>query len=270
MTGRAFDGKTVWITGASGGLGAALARAFHDAGARLILSARRAGALDHVARGLGPGAAGGTLLLPMDICDPAAVAAAAAEAAVRRGAIDVLVNNAGQTHRALFRDTDPAVYRRLFEVNVFGPLALTQAVLPGMAAAGGGRILVISSIAARYSSPYRSGYNAAKRALHGLFDSLRAEEHRNRIGVTLVVLGGVRTRVSVNALRGDGSAYGRMDPAIAQGMDPDAVARRIVGAAARRRDEIVIAPVAQRWLIWRKTWLPRLAARAVRLGPPRG
>ena len=131
----------------------------------------------------------------------------------------------------------------------------------------GGRIVAISSVAAYYSSPYRSGYNASKKALHGLFDALRAEMHRDGIGVLLVVLGSVRTEISVNALRGDGSRYGRMDPAMAHGMDPAAVARRIVKATIAGREEIAIAPLRQRWPMWRKAWFPGLASRAVRLRP---
>ena len=181
------------------------------------------------------------------------------------GRIDVLVHNAGLTQRALIADAGIDIYRRLFEVNFFGPLSLTKAALPAME--GGGRIVVISSIAAYYSSPYRSGYNASKKALHGLFDALRAEAHRDGISVLLVVLGSVRTQVSVNALRGDGSLYGRMDPAMARGMDPAPVARKIVAATAGGREEIVIAPLHQRWLMWRKAWFPRLGSRAVRLRP---
>ena len=263
MTGN-VAGKTVWITGASGGLGEALAHAFGAAGARLVLSARREAELKRVAAAVAD--AGGTArAVPMDLADPESVAAAAADVARVEGRIGVLVHNAGQTQRALIADAGIGIYRRLFEVNFFGPLALTKAALPAMEE--GGRIVVISSIAAYYSSPYRSGYNASKKALHGLFDALRAEAHRDGIGVLLVVLGSVRTKVSINALRSDGSFYGRMDPAMAAGMDPAAVARRIVRATVAGREEITVAPLHQRWLMWRKAWFPRLASRAVRLRP---
>ncbi len=263
---RRVDGETVWITGASGGLGEALARAFAAAGAHLILSARRADELARVAAALADGGARARAV-PMDLADPASIEAAVADVARREGQVDILVHNAGQTQRALVADAGIDVYRRLFEVNFFGPLALTRAVAPAMAEGGGGRIVVISSIAAYYSSPYRSGYNASKKALHGLFDALRAEMHRDGIGVLLVVLGGVRTRISINALRGDGSRYGRMDPALAAGMDPSRVARRILRGIIGGREEITVAPLHQRWLMWRKAWFPRLASRAVRLRP---
>ena len=262
--GTGLAGRTIWITGASGGLGEALAHAFSAEGARLVLSARREDELDRVAAAIAD--AGATArAVPMDLADPDSIAAAAADVARVEGRIDVLVHNAGQTQRALIADADVDIYRRLFEVNFFGPLALTKAAQPAMA--GGGKIVAISSIAAYYSSPYRSGYNASKKALHGLFDAFRAEAHRDGIGVLLVVLGSVRTRVSINALRGDGSPYGRMDPAMAQGMDPAAVARKIVGATIAGREEITIAPPHQRWLMWRKAWFPQLASRAVRLRP---
>ena len=263
MTGN-VAGQTVWITGASGGLGEALAHAFGAAGARLVLSARREDELERVAATIT--ADGGTArAVPMDLADPGSIAAAAADVARVEKRIDVLMHNAGQTQRALIADAGIDVYRRLFEVNFFGPLTLTKAALPAME--GGGRIVVISSIAAYYSSPYRSGYNASKKALHGLFDALRAEAHRDGIGVLLVVLGSVKTKVSVNALRGDGSAYGRMDPAMAAGMDPAAVAAKIVKATIEGREEVTIAPLHQRWLMWRKAWFPRLASCAVRLRP---
>ncbi len=264
MTEDALRGRRVWITGASGGLGEALAHAFAEGGARLAISARRTAALERVAADLSAHGAE-ALVAPVDLAVPASIEHAVAAVRAHWGSADVLVNNAGLTQRALVRDAAPDVTRALFKVNVFGPLALTRAVLPGMEEAGGGRIVVISSIAALYSSPYRSGYNAAKKALHGLFDALRAEEHRNAIGVSLIVLSSVRTDVSINALRADGSAYGRMDPAMAAGMDPMTVARRIVRAIAAGREEVTIAPLAQRWLVWRKKYFPKLASRAVRL-----
>ena len=260
--GIGIEGRTVWITGASGGLGEALAHAFAAAGARLVLSARRERELARVVEAIA-GSGGAARALPMNLADPASIAAAAADVARREGRVDILIHNAGQTQRALVANAGIDVYRRLFEVNFFGPLALTKAALPAMR--GGGRIVVISSIAAYYSSPYRSGYNASKKALHGLFDAFRAERHRDGTSVLLVVLGSVRTKVSVNALRGDGSTYGRMDPAMAAGMDPARVARKILRATEAGREEIAIAPIGQRWLMWRKAWFPRLASRAVRL-----
>jgi NADP-dependent 3-hydroxy acid dehydrogenase YdfG len=258
-----FHDRVVWITGASAGVGAALARAFHAEGARVVLSARRESRLAWVRAGLGGDAE--ALVLPLDLEDQPALASKVETVMARFGRIDVLVNNAGLTQRALLAETDLAVYRRLFEVNLFGPLALTKLVLPHMIARRAGHIVVTSSIAGRYSSPLRSGYNGAKRALEGVFESLRAELWPHGIDVTLLVLGAVATDMSLNALRGDGSAYGRRNRVLAAGFSPDEVARRALDAVAGRRDEVVIATLPHRWLVWRKRFFPALAARAVRL-----
>jgi short-subunit dehydrogenase len=254
----------VWVTGASAGVGAALARAFHAEGAHVILSARRADKLREVRDGL-TAVGGEAFVLPLDLEEATALGAKVDAVIARYGRIDVLVNNAGLTQRALLAETDVAVYRRLFEVNLFGPLALTKQVVPHMIARRAGHIVVTSSIAARYSSPLRSGYNGAKRAVEGIFEALRAELWPHGIDVTLLVLGAVATDISVNALRGDGSAYGKRNRVLAAGFPPDEVARRALDAIARRRDEVVIAQPAHRWLVWRKRLLPGLAARAVRL-----
>jgi len=200
-----FEGRVVWVTGASAGVGRALARGFHAEGAHVILSARREQALREVAAECkGPG--GELCVLPLDLASGAELPAKVNVALARFGRIDILVNNAGLAQRALVADADMAVYRRLFEVNVFGPWALTKLVLPYMMARRDGQIVVTSSISARYSSPLRSGYNGSKRALEGLFESLRAEVWAHGIDVTLLVLGAVDTDISRHALRGDGTS----------------------------------------------------------------
>jgi NADP-dependent 3-hydroxy acid dehydrogenase YdfG len=259
-----FDGRVVWVTGASSGVGRALARAFHAEGAHVILSARREAALRDAASECTRGA-GEVFVLPLDLEAGLQLPGKVEAALARFGRIDALVNNAGLTQRALVANTDIAVYRRLFEVNVFGPWALTKLVLPHMIARRTGHIVVTSSISARYSTPLRSGYNGAKRALEGMFESLRAELAQHDIAVTLLVLGAVDTEISVNALRGDGTPYGRRNRVLAGGYRPDDVARRALDAIAARRDEVTIAHLPHRWLVWRRRYFPRLAARAVEL-----
>ena len=261
-----FEDKVVWITGASGGIGEALAAAFYAEGANVVLSARRAAELDRVSDGL-QGGTTGPVVLPLDVTDETALAPAAARVLERFGRVDILVNNAGIAHRALVADTDMAVYRRLMEVDFFGAVALTKLVLPSMAARGSGHIVAVTSVAGKYSTPYRSGYNAAKAAMHGFFDSLRAEVHPDGIAVTLIVPGAIRTDISINALRGDGSAYGKMNKFLANGMDPDKCARLILDAVAARKDEVMIASGDARRYVHLKRFLPRLTARLVRLKP---
>ena len=263
-----FTDKVVWITGASSGIGEALAYAFHAAGAHVVLSSRRESELARVAAACsGPGE---TMVVPLDLADTDALGDRYAAVAARFGRVDVLINNAGITHRALTVQTGMPVYRRLFDINLFGPLALTKHVLPRMIERGAGHIVVVSSITAHYGSPLRSGYSAAKHALHGMFESLRAELWQHGIPVTVAVLGGVRTAISASALTGDGTPYGRINRIQATGLAPEFCARRILDAVARRREEVTIASLPHRFLVWRARFTPRLLARAMRLKPRRG
>src|SRR5512146_275560 len=177
-----FKDKRVWITGASSGIGEALAVEFHRAGARLILSARRENELQRVQAACGGGP--NTRVLPMDVSKPAELPEKTRAAQAMFGGIDVLVLNAGISQRALARDTGEDVYRRLMEVNFFGPEALARGVLPAMLENKSGHFVVISSVAGKFGVPLRTGYSASKFALHGFFEALRAEEGRNGIGVT--------------------------------------------------------------------------------------
>lgn len=229
--------KRVWITGASSGIGEALAGAFARRGARLVLSARRGDELERVRRGLPR--ADEHRVVAFDIADEGAVEAAAREVLASRR-LDVLVLNAGITQRSLARDTALAVDRRLFEVNFFGPVALTKAVLPSFRAQGGGRLVVVSSLVGKIGTPLRSGYAASKHALHGFFESLRAEEHDAGIRVTMVLPGFIRTPLPVTALTGDGSPQGRMDRAQLEGMAPGDCAERVVRAVERGKDEVLV------------------------------
>ncbi len=226
-----FAGKTVWITGASSGIGAALARAFAGSGATVILSGRRAGALAEVAAEC-PGAR----TLAFDTTDLAALPRIAADA----GPVDILVNNAGISQRSLGLDTGFDVYRMLMEVDFFAPLRLTQLVLPGMVARRSGALINIASIAGKIGVPLRTGYCAAKHALVGWSDALRAETAQYGIAVHVVCPGAVRTNVAVNAVEGDGATRGRSDATIDAGLDPAEVAATILAGVAAGRREIVI------------------------------
>lgn len=258
-----FKGKVVWITGASSGIGEALAHAFHDEGAHVILSARREAELQRVAGDLADGP-GDHLVAALDLADEASMASAAGLVLGRFGRVDILVNNAGLTMRATIAKTEMTVFRDLFETNFFGPLALAKRV---MSTQDGGHIVVISSIAAKYATPLRSGYSASKAALERIFNALQAEEWANHIKVTTIVLGSANTNISVNALTGDGGTYGRKNKIQADGMDPAHVAMRIVDAVARGRRDVMIAPLWQCWHVWRAKYFPRWSARAMRLRP---
>jgi len=256
-----FQNRRVWITGASSGIGEALARAFHEAGAKLILSARREEELRRV-----QAACGGepnTRVMPFDVTETKSLQEKTPAALAMFGGVDILVLNAGITQRSRTRETDESVYRRLMEVNFFGPEALARAVLPSMLAQKSGHMVVISSVAGKIGVPMRSGYSATKFALHGFFEALRAEEERNGVHVTMVCPGYIRTDISLSALRGDGRRHAKMDSEIARGMPVEECARQVLRGVARKKKEIVVAAAREKALVYAKRFFPDLLARMV-------
>jgi short-subunit dehydrogenase len=234
--------KVAWVTGASSGIGEALARALVAEGWSVILSGRREDALRAVAAAVG----GETLILPFEATRYELLPGVVESATAWRGRIDLLVNNAGISQRSLGLDTRFEVYRRLMEVDFFAPLRLTQLVLPGMVERGSGAIVAISSLAGRIGSPLRTGYCAAKHALLGYFEALRAEvETAYGVKVLSVMPGSVRTAVAANALLGDGEVRGVSDANIDNGMDPAEVARLILEALKAGRRELIVAEGAE-------------------------
>lgn len=230
-------GKTAWITGASSGIGEALAKAFLADGGNCILSGRNVEAL----QGVAAGAEDRCLVLPFDAASYAAIPAQVDKAIRFTGSVDMLVNNAGISQRSLAVDTDFSVYQRIVDVDLLAPIALTQALLPHLVAQGAGHVVMISSVAGKAGVPMRTAYCAAKHGLIGYADALRAELAGQGVKVLVVAPGSVRTNVSRNALNADGSIRGVSDKAIDNGIDPNAVARTIWDAAADGTREIVIA-----------------------------
>lgn len=231
-----IDGQRVWITGASSGIGAALAVACSKAGAQVVLSARRQTELEQVAAQCGDRAD----IQLLDVADPESIQAAVDAVQQRHGGVDVLINNAGITQRSTAVQTDMAVYRRLLEVNLFGTIALTSAVLPGMLSRGAGQIVAVASVAGKVGVPLRTGYCAAKHAVVGYCDALRAEVQDQGVGVLVVCPGFVNTPLSFAALQGDGKAHGVMDSELASGIAPEAVATRTLRAIERGEHEILV------------------------------
>lgn len=253
-----FRDSRVWITGASSGIGEALAVAFHSAGARLILSARREDELRRVQALCGGEA--NTRVLPLDMTHAAELPEKARTALACFGGIDYLVLNAGISQRALTRSTDESVYRRIMETNFFGPEVLARAVLPSMLEQKRGHFVVISSIAGKFGVPLRSGYSASKFALHGFFEALRAEESRNGIRVTMVCPGFIRTNVSIAALKADGSRHAVMDPDVANGMPAGECARQILAGVAHEKKEICVGALREKGLVYVKRFFPGILA----------
>jgi dehydrogenase/reductase SDR family protein 7B len=256
MTARYTD-RIVWITGASSGIGAALAHAFAREGAVLILSARRAERLEALRQALDR--PDEVLVLPLDVSDPEAIQAAAEQALAWRGHIDILVNNAGISQRARIEETTMATFRKVMEVNFFGLVQLTGCVLPAMLARGQGQVVNISSVAGYVSTPLRAAYAASKHAVRAYSDSLRAEVAGRGLKVTVVCPGYIRTDISRAALLGDGSQKGEDDQVILAGQDPAITARGILDGVHRGRREIHVGG-KEIFAIYLQRLLPGLVA----------
>lgn len=247
-----FKDKTIWLTGASSGIGLALARELAPLGCRLILTARRAEVLEQVRASLVN--AEQHLCLPLDLSQPEQSAASAATWLAEQNLnVDVLINNAGVSQRSKVLDTDLSVYRQLMEIDYFAVVALTKLVLPAMVERQQGQIVTVSSVAGKIGTKLRSGYAGAKYGVLGFMDSLRAEVSGSGVVCTSLLPGFINTPVAHNSLTGDGSALGTADPDNAGGMSAEACARAMVKAIATKQDEVVIgeglsklAPIIQR------------------------
>ena len=255
-----ISGKVVWLTGATSGIGEALAYELAQRGASLVLSARREDVLRQVQAACQN--AEKHLVLPLDMLDPACFEPSLQTVADHFGRVDILIHCAGISQRARAVETQLDVDRRIMELNYFGPVALTKQVLPSMLARGDGHLVVISSLLGKFGAPTRSAYCASKHALHGFFDALRAEVHGQGISVTLVCPGFVCTSASMNALTADGTPHGKMDRVIAKGMSSSECARRIVRAIEQRRPEVYIGK--ERFAVYLHRLAPRLFQRFIR------
>ncbi len=228
-----------WITGASSGIGEALAKAHLDAGGHCILSGRNIAELERVAEE--SGASDRTLILPFDVSDMDALPSIVEQAIAYKGIIDILVNNAGISQRSLAKDTQFSVYDKVIEVDLLAPIALTQLMLNHFLEKKSGSIIMISSIAGKIGVPMRTAYCAAKHGLIGYADALRSEVAGDGLSVLVVTPGSVRTNVSVNAVTADGSVRGKSDKAIDEGLEPSFVADEIWSALKSGKREIVLA-----------------------------
>ena len=232
---KKFENKTVWITGASAGIGEALAHEFAKEGARLVLSARNEAELQRVANACGRP---DTIVQPLDLGDHDSLPGVVQSVLAKAGSVDVLVNNGGISQRSLAKDTKFDVDKKLVNVNLLGTIALTKAILPHFLERKAGHFVVITSLTGKFGTPLRSSYAAAKHGLHGFFDSLRAEVWRENVQVTLVCPGFISTKVSVNALTGDGSPQGSMDNKTRAGKSPEELAKAIVSAVKKGKYEL--------------------------------
>ncbi|XP_057717574.1 dehydrogenase/reductase SDR family member 7B isoform X4 [Corythoichthys intestinalis] len=236
-----------------------------NAGARLVLCGRDAGRLQRVVEELNANARDGKqqqTCVPstviFDLSDVASMEKAAQDILKCYRRVDVLINNAGISYRGNILDTHLSVQRDVMETNYFGPVALTQALLPAMVRQRSGHIVVISSVQGKIAIPYRSAYAASKHATQAYFDCLRAEVERYGIPVTVISPGYIRTNLSVNAVTGDGTKYGFVDRTTATGRDPRDVAHAVLKAVRHKSKDVVLAGPLPTVAIYLRTLWPAL------------
>lgn len=262
-----FTNKVIWVTGASSGIGEALVYGLAEKkGVKLILSARRKEELERVKGNCPPPVQANVRVLPLDLAQHDALKLSVEAAVQLFGHVDVLINNGGISQRSLAKDTLLSVDRQVMEIDYFGTIALTKYLLPYFLKRKIGHFVTVSSVMGIIGTPYRSGYSAAKHALHGFFDSLRAElwKESKSIYVTLICPGWIRTNVTLNALTGDGSKLNKMDKTTARGLSPKVCAERIIVAIEKRREEVYIGGVKEVFGVYLKRFFPKLFSRAVR------
>ena len=242
--------RAALVTGAAGGIGQALCAQLVADGWRVALLDVDAEAVAAVAEALGDRALG----LACDVTDAEGSRGAVASAIDALGDLDLVICNAGITHRSLAAETSDAVLRRVMDVNFFGAVHVAQAALPSVRRRRGG-LVAVSSVAGFAPLVGRAGYAASKHALHGYFDSLRAELRGDGVDVLVVCPSFVATGIDDHALAGDGRRAEGQKPLVGRAAMPADVARAILRAAERRGvGTLRVSPVAR--AAW---WLSRVA-----------
>ena len=251
-----FSGKTIWITGATSGIGKAVAIELSKEKTHLILSGRNENALTEISRICKKNGSKITAV-PFDLGDEESINSAWEMVKTAGLKIDALYNFGGISQRALANETPLFVDRKLFEVNYFGTIALTKLVLAQMIENGGGHLAATSSPVGKFGFPYRSSYSASKHALHGFFESVMAENKSNNIRVSMMIPGFINTNISVNAVNNKGEAHGKLDSNQAKGMSAETCARILCKGLRKEKKEIYAAR-KEILMIYFRRFLPRL------------
>ena len=261
-----MDMKTIWITGASGGIGEALALQYARCGYNLILSARREDELERVAESCNALGAK-CFVLPLDLGKMENPGSFVQQALAFTGQIDILINNGGISQRGLAAETGMEVVRKIMEVNFFGQVALSSTLLPYFIKAGGGQYAVLSSLTGKFGYGLRSTYAASKHALHGYFESLAIENLKHNVHVTMICPGKILTNISVNAINANGTEQGTMDDGQKKGLNVIVCAKKIIKAIDQKKREIFIGK-SDRLMVYIKRFFPALFFKiALKLDP---
>lgn len=254
---------SVWITGASSGIGAACACKYAAGGARVVLTSSSAERLDIVAQKCHALGASEVVVLPHDMGNSEGIPELVAQAWKSTGGIDIVMLNAGISQRTNIEDTSMEMIRKIMEINYFAPVAIAKSILPFMIARGGGKIAVTTSIAGRFGFPLRSGYSSSKFALYGFFETLQAEYYSAGIRVTIICPGRVLTNISLYALDKGGKPHGVLDPGQKGGMSADDAAKIILRAIKKGRREVLVGR-KELLMVYIKRFLPGLCAKLSR------
>lgn len=253
--------KWVWVTGASSGIGRAIAVEFSYHGCNLVLLSRNESELKITADKCNPNIQ--VIIETIDLSQNVSIEKAVKNLQDNNIKLDILINNGGISQRSAALDTQDEVARKIFDINYFGTVHLTRLLLPQMIKNGGAQIAVITSLVGIIGSPKRTSYSASKHALHGYFDSLRAELFNERIGVTIICPGFIRTNISLSAVTGDGKAQNKMDEKTDQGMDPAKLAKKAVKGIAAGKEEIYIGG-KEILAIYLKRFVPTIFSKILR------
>ncbi len=234
-----FNGKTIWITGASSGMGKALAERLASEGCRLIISGRDAVGMQATAdkiKSLGSDA----VIVPLDMSDAEGIKNAVDKTLASGEKVDALYQFAGISQRSLAVETKIESTRKIMEVNYFGVVVMATAILPHMIKNGGGQLVGVSSLVGKFGFPYRSAYSSSKHALHGFFETVLAENAKHNIKVSMLIPGRIDTNISKFAINKDGKEHGEMDPGQANGMKADKAANIIFKGLKKEKKEILV------------------------------
>lgn len=252
-----FTNKTIWITGAASGMGRTVALELSKEKTMLILSDIDEQGLEKVATLCKKNHGCSTLIVPIDLSVEDEIIKAAKQVLDKGFKVNCLFQFAGISQRSYVSETPLLIDRKIFEVNFFGAVALTKAILPSMIANGGGQLAVTSSLVGKFGFPYRSAYAATKHALHGFYESLRAENHANNIKVSILIPGRVQTNISLHAIDKDGNAHGKMDDGQSSGITAEKAAKIICKGLKREKKEILVGG-KELLMVHIRRFLPRL------------
>lgn len=253
--------KIIWITGASSGIGEALCYQLNEAGAKLIISSRSSEGL-YLVKSKCLKNQLDIHVLPLDLENTSDLKDKAQAALHIFGKIDIIIHSGGLSQRALAIDTALTVAQKIMNINFWGSVALTQALLPSMISNKSGHIVVISSLVGKFGTRFRSAYSASKHALHGYFDSLRSEIDPE-IRISIICPGFIKTNVTINALTADGSSQNTMDDAQANGMSADDCAAEIIRAIKSEKEEVYIGG-KEKYAVLLKRFLPGIFSKLLR------